>query len=382
MTGEFPPGQFDARNKDDLQRLRESPSGVPEGQYEAWANPEIKVPRANILKTWSGAIDAAIGVGGSDEANAQTVRQVTQAITAAVTKLGGPQEYFSLEGYGDFERRLFRKQHLEAFKHEFPVAAPYLENLRKLVHAQLRLDFQPEVLSSIDTFLKDPISGSYPTDWSPNFFKRHLDPQARSLHTWIRNHVQGFDGRPDWALVLERLPAEATVGFSIRERGTPIADHDVLPLLQQTLDEIIATHGYWSPVLVSYQWKTLSEKLRKLYRTPANRPDQGDTSEQASRPNWHEILTRLPEKYRGAFHWYFGREMRYRTEQDAVQEIADILTQWQPKTWGPRWLDENGFSAIRQFWVNHFRVGDKIDWQRLVVQLPENLQEGFQANLS
>lgn len=358
------------------QALRETEIHVPEGQYEAWANPDIRIPREEVFELWKTEIETIMNQDTSLEESDERqklIEECTVAIRAALFELEGPREYFSLTGYSDFEKRLFNKKYLDSFISRFPSIAPYLENLRKKMHSVIRLNFQPEIIEALKAYL---VLASYP-EWSPNSLKRSSAKPTQAIHTWIRNHVQGLDGKPDWSLVLERLPQEMADKFSKEKAGRPIPEEEMFNLLTETLDEIIAQKGYWTPQEVQMEWKSLYEKLRKKFRTPAGRPDI-QKGEDADRPNWHEILKNLPDKYREKFRWAFGKEMKYRTEAEAVKEIKDILTQWQPERWGPGWLEENGFWAIRQYWENHYRLPNgKIDWKRLLDQLPDNLKEGF-----
>ncbi len=364
------------------EMIRKAKGGVPEGEFYAWTEPEIRIPRETVQTIWNEEIDAYPFVSNeenneqkkTDEEVEKQRNECKYATHIALSELAGPEEYFSLRGYGDFERRLFQQQYWHPFIQRFPDIGPHLENLAKRIHSRIHLEFSPEKIKSMENYLS---AAGYP-EWSPNFFKRHTEKGAQALMGWVRNHIKGFDGRPDWSLVLTRLSSTAQEKFSKKEQAEKLADEELIPALEKVIDDSVVTHTYWTPQLVFHKRKTLYERLRKKFRTPAARPDIGDVSESASRPNWHTILLELPEEKRKTFRWAFSREMKYRTEADAVQEINDILTQWQPQKWGPRWLEENGFSSIRLYWEHHFRLPDgKIDWNRLLRQLPENLQEGF-----
>ncbi|MBI2551693.1 hypothetical protein HYW17_00120 [Candidatus Uhrbacteria bacterium] len=352
------------------ESLRKAKAEVPKGEFHAWANPDVRIPRQHVQEVWEQEVDDLLDT----EADEEKREKCKEAIRKAVLELGGPREYFSLMGYGNFEARLFRKEYWQRFTRAFPAVAPHLEHLRTKVRALIRMEFQPEVIQGAEQYLK---AAGYP-DWTPNFFKRHADPQARSLHTWVRNHVRGFDGRSNWPMFVERLSEQARSKFSMHEVSEPIPGEQLIPTLITTLCDVLKRNDYWTPYSLMLEHKVLYERLRKHYRTPAKRPDRGDVSESASRPNWPAILKELPEELRGKFRWGFGREFKYRDEADAVREFEEVLTQWQPPKWGPRWLEENGFPALRQYWESHFRTSDGgIDWKRLLNQLPANLREGF-----
>jgi|GEM_PF-3981758 len=302
--------------------------------------------------------------------------QCEQAIEYAMSTIGGSREYFSLAGYGVFESKLFNKSNWLVLAQKFPEIAPYLENLRHRVHAEIRLGFQPQIAEAVEGYLA---KAGYP-EWSPNFLKRHNDAQARRVHTWVANHVQGLNGRPDWQMMVGRLSDQAKEKFSIEPAGRKIPEHGLFPLFLETLDRIIKTYGYWTPALVEHQWKRLYLRLIQRFRKSSSRSPSGKDDGDADRPNWQEILTQLPEKYRSKFWWVFGRETSYRRESDAVGEVTGLLKQFKPQRWGPRWLDHNGGSAVRQYWENHFRNPDStIDWTKLLQQLPIEWQKKFGA---
>lgn len=349
---------------------------VPPGTYLAYADPKIRIPRSQILQTWEEVIRAHIPaekVLPAEELE-KCMQVCSTAIACALQELRGPQQYFTLRGYGDFESRLFRAKYWAGFQTRFPDIGPYLQNLARMVHSRLHLDFQPEIVVLVEDYLQ---KAGYP-EWSPNFFKRHSDLQARGVGVWVRIHLKGYNGLPDWMLLVQRLSPAAQKGFARRPLARRIDRTKLIELLAAVLDRILEKEDFWTPSLLADHWSSLYEVLRQEFRTPALRPDRGDLSEQASRPNWPAVLLELSNAHRSRFRWAFGKELSYRREEDAVQEFIEILTQWQPPRWGPRWLEENGFWALRQYWENHFRTEKgHIDWPRLLRQLPTNLQEGF-----
>lgn len=358
------------------QRIQESRGSVPEGIFQAHAELKVRIPRSEILRVWEETIRACLPLEEHIPPDDLEKRLVgcQEAIACALQELGGPREYYTLLGYTDFQKRLFRSDYWKTFQTRFVDIAPYLENLSRIVNSRLRLDFRPEVIARVEGYLRE---AGYPK-WSPDFFKRHAEAQGRGISAWIRDHIRGYDGLPNWQLILERLSPEARARFERRPAPRRIDRTQLISLLTTTLDLMLKKHEYWTPYGLGETWSGLYEALRQEFRTPALRPDRGDVSEQASRPNWPAILLELSDAHRSRFRWAFGKEMVYRREEDAVQEFIEILTQWQPPQWGPKWLDENGFWALRMYWENHFRTEKgHIDWPRLLRQLPQNLQEGF-----
>ncbi len=350
---------------------------IPAGRYLAtrsWNSPTI--PIELIKKLWVASVVRVLEAGGNPVS--VTTEHITGEISELLDALAGTDRIFSVSGHTTLiEKQIFSVDAWVRLSERSPEIASALENARMLVHTEIRLRFQTEFLEAIEGYLK---AAGY-KKWTPNFLKRHKDGAARGLHAWVRTHLKGLNGRVDWFALVQHLSLEAQQGFSTIEISRPLRHNELIPALSSILDELITLHGYWTPATVGQRWKNLYERLREEFRMPANRPDLCKDPEEGSRPNWVFILSQLSTHHRSKFRWRHGHATIYRDESYVVEEVVGVLTQLEPERWGPHWMEDVGLSGARIWWSKNFRTpDDRINWSRLLQQIPTHLRSGWSVD--